>query len=86
MSNPITPELLKILCCPESHQPLKPADKALLDQLNSEIQKGALKNRSGQTVTEPITEGLLREDGQFLYPYRNNIPVLLIDEALPVKS
>ncbi|MGA1235284.1 MAG: hypothetical protein ACO34E_00300 [Limisphaerales bacterium] len=86
MSNTITPELLKILCCPESHQPLKPADKELLDRLNEDIRSGKAKNRAGQPVSETITQGLLREDGLFLYPYRNNIPVLLIDEALPVKS
>jgi uncharacterized protein YbaR (Trm112 family) len=85
MSHTITPELLKILCCPESHQPLKPADKELLERINASIQKGMVRNRSGQAVTETISQGLLREDGKFLYPYRNNIPVLLIDEALPVE-
>ena len=43
-----------------------------------------LRNRTGQPVTENIEGGLVREDGKFLYPVRNSIPVMLIDEAIPL--
>ena len=78
----IDAELLKILCCPETHQDLRLAEPALVNQLNEQIAAGTLKNRGGQAVKEKIDDGLLRADGEFLYPIRGNIPVMLVDEAL----
>ncbi len=80
----IPPEILAILCCPETHQSLRAADGALIESLNQEISTGQLRNRTGSNVTVPINGGLIREDGKFLYPLRNNLPILLIDEALPL--
>ena len=80
----IDPELLKILCCPETHQELKLADKPLLDELNQQIASGSLKCRAGKQVTEKLDGGLTRADGKFLYPVRGDIPVMLIDEAIPL--
>ncbi len=80
----IDAELLKILCCPETHQELRVADQALIDKLNRQIAAGTLKNRAGQPVPEQIDGGLVRADGQFLYPIRRNIPVMLVDEAIPL--
>jgi uncharacterized protein len=78
----IDPELLKIMCCPETHQPITLAETSLIEKLNRQISAGQLKNRSGQPVTEKIDGGLVREDKQFLYPIRRNIPVMLVDEAI----
>jgi len=80
----IDPELLKIMCCPETHQPLALADAPLVELLNRQIAAGQLKNRAGQLVKEKLDGGLVREDRKFLYPVRQNIPVMLIDEAIPV--
>jgi uncharacterized protein YbaR (Trm112 family) len=52
--------------------------------LNERIQGGQLRNRAGQPVKEKIDGGLVRRDGTFLYPIRQNIPVMLIDEAIPL--
>ena len=82
----IDSELLKILCCPETHQDLRPAEAALIDGLNRQISSGTLKNRAGQAVTEKINGGLIRADGKFLYPIRQNIPVMLIEEAIPLPA
>lgn len=78
----IDPELLKVLCCPESHQSLGIAGAAEIDRLNTEIAAGSLKNRGGQIVRDRLDGGLVREDGKFLYPVRQSIPVMLIDEAI----
>ena len=43
-----------------------------------------MKNRVGQPVKEKIDGGLVREDKKFLYPIRGNIPVMLVDEAIPL--
>ena len=80
----IDADLLKILCCPETHQPLTPADGALVQRLNEQIAAGQLHNRAGKPVTRKCDAGLLRKDGQFLYPICEDIPILLIDEAIPM--
>ena len=80
----IDAELLKILCCPETHQPLKPADPALVQTLNELIRAGQLQTRTGKPITQSCDGGLVRQDGQFLYPIRQNIPILLINEAIPL--
>ena len=80
----IDAELLKILCCPETHQELRVAEPALVEKLSQQIAAGGLKNRTGQPVKEKIDSGLLRADGKFLYPVRHDIPLMLVDEAIPL--
>ena len=80
----IDPELLKILCCPETHQELHLAAPELLEKINAQIAVKRLQNRAGRVVEEKIDGGLVRADGRFLYPIHEQIPVMLIDEALPV--
>jgi uncharacterized protein len=82
----IDPELLKILCCPETHQEVRLADPAVIDRLNRQIAAGSLKNRAGQPVPEKLDAGLIRADGKYLYPIRRNIPVMLVDEAIPLEG
>ena len=77
-------DLLEILCCPETHQPFQLADEALIADLNSRIKNSELKNRAGKPITDPIDSAFIRQDRKFAYPIRNSIPVLLIDEAIPL--
>lgn len=78
--------LLDILVCPETKQPLRVANAELLERLNASIREGSVTNRGGDTVSEDIDEGLVREDGSFLYPVRDDIPIMLIDEAIPLSQ
>jgi uncharacterized protein YbaR (Trm112 family) len=80
----IDAELLKIMCCPETHQELRLAEPAVIEKLNEQVSAGALKNRAGQPVQEKIEGGLIRADGKLLYPIRRNIPVMLVDEGIPL--
>ena len=82
----IDPELLKIMCCPETHQPITVAEPSLIETLNQQIASGQLKNRAGQPVQEKIDGGLVREDKKFLYQIRQNIPIMLIDEAITLAA
>jgi len=79
---PIDNELLEILICPESRQPVSLASDDLLDRLNSEIESGRLRNRGGDVVAKKIEEGLLREDGKILYIIDDSIPIMLIDQSI----
>lgn len=76
-------ELLEILCCPETKQDLTLLKEPVIAKINQRIKEGTLKNRAGETIKEPIGGGLLREDRKYLYPIREDIPIMLIDEAIP---
>ncbi len=78
--------LLDILVCPETKQPIRLADEGMLARLNTAIEAGGVRNRGGELVTEAVREGLVREDGLFLYPVRDDIPIMLIDEAIPLEG
>ncbi len=80
----IDAELLKILVCPENKTPVALAEDALVAQLNAAIEAGKLNNRAGEPVKERIDGGLVREDQAYLYPIRDDIPIMLIDEAIPL--
>jgi len=80
----VDPELLKILVCPENKTPVTLADEALLKKANDGIEAGSLKNRAGEAVDAKIDGGLVREDRAYMYPIRDDIPIMLIDEAIPL--
>lgn len=80
----LDPELLEILVCPETKEPVRPADDALLSRVNAAIEEGRAKTRAGETVESPLEAGLVREDGAVLYPVREDIPIMLIDESIPL--
>ena len=78
--------LVAILACPETHQPVHLADEATVAKINAAIAAGTAKNRDGEAVREKIEAGLIREDGAYLYPVREEIPVMLIGEAIPLAN
>ena len=78
------PELINDLCCPETKQRVHMADAALIGSINDRIASGQARNRGGQPIVETIDAGLLRADGKVLYPIRRDIPIMLIDEGIPL--
>jgi uncharacterized protein YbaR (Trm112 family) len=80
----IDKDLLQILACPETHQSLAEAGSDLLKRINDRIAAGQAKNKGGAEVKEALEAGLVRQDGKILYPIRDGIPVLLIDEGIPI--
>ena len=82
----IDKELLDILACPETKMPVKLADQSLIEEMNRRIEKGEIRNRGGKQVEKKIDGGLIREDGAYLYPIEDDIPIMLIDEAIAVKD
>ena len=78
----IDADLLEILACPQTRQPLRLAEAGELTALNERLQKGEVQNVGGDTVAEVVEGGLVREDGAILYPIRDGIPVLLVHEGI----
>ena len=82
----IDQELLDILACPETKEEVRLASDPEVASLNEKIRAGNLVNRGGEKVTELIDGGLVRADGKYLYPIREEIPIMLIDEAIPLST
>jgi uncharacterized protein YbaR (Trm112 family) len=78
----VNPELLAILVCPETKQTLTPAGGDILERVNQAVEEGYLRNQGGDRVKDRIEEGLIREDGKVMYPVWDDIPVMLLDEAI----
>lgn len=74
------------LVCPETREKLDIADPALIDQLNSAVKAGTLKNRGGQSVSTALDGGLVRADGRVVYPIWDDIPNLLVDEGIDLSG
>ncbi len=79
-------ELIDLLVCPETKQPLRPADPDALNRLNEAIADGRVQNRGGSLLSVPLDAGLVREDGRLLYPVRDDIPIMLLDESIELGS
>ena len=77
-------DLLAILCCPETKLDVSLADDALINKMNDAVSRGVLKNKAQKPVTELLGGGLLRADRKILYPIREDIPVMLIEEGIPL--
>ncbi|MCL2688398.1 MAG: hypothetical protein FWE57_00940 [Chitinispirillia bacterium] len=75
-------ELLDILCCPETKQNVALLDEESVKAINKKIKDGELKNRGGEAVKDTVDGALLREDRKYFYPIREDIPIMLIDEAI----
>ncbi len=75
----VDPELLEILRCPKSHGTLE------LIELPEEVRRALIeKYREHFRDEEPVVlHGLYSRDAELVYPIVSDIPVMLIDEALP---
>ena len=78
----ISPELLEILVCPETHQRLTLAPPEILARLSELQARGELKNRVGAVPAEPIQAALVREDARIAYLVCDGIPIMLVDEGI----
>ena len=79
-------ELSDILVCPDTHQPLRLADEELLGEINAAVSRGELRNRGGSVVTQALQSALVSEDGRHVYPVRDDIAIMLIDESIELPA
>ena len=83
----ISENLLAVIACPETKQDLVVAENDIVQKINHLIENGELLNRSKQKVTETIDGGLIqKEDRKYLYPIRDEIPILLMDESIVLEN
>lgn len=78
----IDKDLLSILACPATHQPLREAGADELAAFNARVAQGGVRNVGGKTVTQALEAALVRQDGKLVYPVLHGIPVLLVDEGI----
>lgn len=78
--------LLDIACCPVTHQPLRKADKALIDRLASLFEAGQLTNLAGERPAQPPSAALVSRDGQRVYPVADGLVALIADESFLLES
>ena len=81
---PITKELLAILCCPATKEPVRILNEDELSRVNEQIKKGVVKNVDGTTVEKPLSEGLITTDRKTIYRIDEDIPVMLVEMGIPV--
>lgn len=75
----VDPELLAILVCPKTKGPLELVELTD-DARRSLVEKYREKFRDEEPV---VSQGLYSRDANLVYPIVSDIPVMLIDEALP---
>jgi uncharacterized protein len=82
----IDPELLEMLCCPETRKDLTLATPEELASVNRAIREGRVKNRAGADVNQEASDLLIRIDREIGYLVRDDIPIMLIDEAISLQG
>ncbi len=78
----IADPLLDILCCPVSHQPLRPLEKSRLKKLADRIAQGGVQYVDHSPVEEKPREALITRDDKVVYLVVDGIPVLLPDRGI----
>jgi uncharacterized protein YbaR (Trm112 family) len=78
----VTEDLIRILRCPETRQPVALAPQQMIDALNGLVRQGTLRDVGGEPVERPLEAGLMREDGRVLYPVIDGIPRMLIERGI----
>ncbi len=81
----INAEFLEILVCPETKESLHEADTGTVSRLNELIEANNLFDSSGEKVSLKIDGGLVPRAGGRLYPIRDGIPILLVQNSIALE-
>jgi len=78
----LSPEVLELMRCPETMQKLALASEETLER----IRDVGVPVKVGSQFSGPLEAGLIREDGKVLYPICDGIPLVMVEEAIPVPN
>lgn len=74
--------LLDILCCPLTKLPLRRVSVDEQAALERAIAEGNVTNVGGEVLARAPGAALITTNGQTIYPVEDDIPVMLVDEAI----
>ncbi len=77
----ISQGLLSLLVCPETHQELELMEPMDVERINRKISDGLVITRSGSAMSALLSAALIRRDRKVIYPVREDIPIMLIEES-----
>ena len=75
-------DLMDILACPATRQPLAVLESRGLDALNAAILAGGVHRVDGTPQADPLREALVTRDRKLAYRVDDGIPVLLVEEGI----
>lgn len=78
--------LLEIICCPATRQPLGNLSSSRLAELNALIREEKIKDRSDDTLSAVLDQALVTADGKLAYPVVDGIPVLLEERGIALSQ
>jgi uncharacterized protein YbaR (Trm112 family) len=79
-------KLIDILRCPKNRTRLMLAPDETLAKINRAIEAGAAVNLAGERLEKLLDAGLVPEAADILYPVVDQIPVMLVDEAIDLAA
>jgi uncharacterized protein len=74
--------LLDIICCPVTRQPMSKLTGTTLAKLNELVRKQKISSRDETLVSEELEGALVTDDGKLAYPIVDGIPVLLAERGI----
>jgi len=75
---------LSLLRCPRTGGEIRLAGAEELAAYNEALGEGKLSNAAGKKLEQAMEGALVSECGRWLYPVHEGIPVLLVEEAVPL--
>ena len=78
--------LLDIICCPVTRQPMSRISSATLEKLNGLIKEHKISNRDDALITKELGDALVTDDGKIAYPVDDGIPVLLAERGIALSQ
>ena len=82
----LTEEVLELLQCPLTGKKLSFASDQMILRVNEAIANGNARDRLEQKVSQKIDGGLVAEEEAWIYPIREEIPTLVVEEAIDIRS
>ncbi len=82
----IDAKLISMLRCPIDGSQLAIADGKTLDRVNDAIQRGEVRDRADQKISNLLEGGLVTVTSTRVYPIRGSIPSLVADEAIDLST